>query len=46
MRGAIAIRDVVKVYQPDGAAVMAVDHCTLDIEAGEICMIEIGRAHV
>jgi NitT/TauT family transport system ATP-binding protein len=24
---------------PDGAAVMAVDHCSLDIEAGEICMI-------
>ena len=39
MRGAIAIRDVVKVYGADGAAVMAVDHCTLDIEAGEICMI-------
>ena len=38
-RGAIRIDDVVKIYDPDGAAVMAVDHCSLDIEAGEICMI-------
>ena len=38
-RGAIRIEDVVKVYDPDGAAVMAVDHCSLDIAAGEICMI-------
>jgi NitT/TauT family transport system ATP-binding protein len=38
-RGAIRIDDVVKIYDPEGAAVMAVDHCTLDIEAGEICMI-------
>lgn len=38
-QGAISIDDVVKVYDPDGAAVMAVDHCTLDIPAGEICMI-------
>ena len=37
--GAIQIKDVVKVYDPDGAAVMAVDHCSLDIKAGEICMI-------
>ena len=38
-RGAIVIEDVVKIYDPHGAAVMAVDHCSLDIEAGEICMI-------
>lgn len=38
-RGAIRIDDVVKIYDPDGAAVMAVDHCSLDIPAGEICMI-------
>jgi NitT/TauT family transport system ATP-binding protein len=38
-RGAIVIDDVVKIYDPDGAAVMAVDHCSLDIKAGEICMI-------
>lgn len=37
--GAISINDVVKIYDPDGAAVMAVDHCSIDIPAGEICMI-------
>lgn len=39
LRGAIKIDDVVKIYDPEGAAVMAVDHCSLDIAAGEICMI-------
>ena len=38
-QGAIRIDDVVKIYDPEGAAVMAVDHCTLDIPAGQICMI-------
>jgi NitT/TauT family transport system ATP-binding protein len=38
-KGAISIDDVVKIYDPDGAAVMAVDHCSIDIPAGEICMI-------
>jgi NitT/TauT family transport system ATP-binding protein len=38
-KGAIRIDDVVKVYDPDGAAVIAVDHCSIDIPAGEICMI-------
>jgi len=38
-KGAIRIDDVVKVYDPDGAAVLAVDHCTLEIQPGEICMI-------
>ena len=38
-RGHILIDDVVKVYDPGGAAVMAVDHCSLEIPAGEICMI-------
>ena len=37
--GAISIKDVVKIYDPEGAAVMAVDHCSIDIPAGEICMI-------
>ncbi|MGA3036129.1 MAG: ABC transporter ATP-binding protein [Vulcanimicrobiaceae bacterium] len=37
--GAIRIDDVVKVYDPDGSAILAVDHCSLDIPAGEICMI-------
>src|SRR5512146_129889 len=38
-RGAITIDDVVKIYDPHGAAVMAVDHCSLAIRGGEICMI-------
>jgi len=38
-RGAIRIEDVVKIYDSDGSAVMAVDHCSIDIKAGEICMI-------
>jgi len=38
-RGAIRIDDVVKIYDPDGASVMAIDHCSIDIPAGEICMI-------
>lgn len=38
-KGAIHIEQVVKVYDPDGAAVLAVDHCSLDIRPGEICMI-------
>ena len=37
--GEIIIDDVVKIYDPEGAAVMAVDHCSLQIKAGEICMI-------
>lgn len=39
MHGEIVIDDVVKIYDPEGAAVMAVDHCSLQIKAGEICMI-------
>ena len=38
-KGAIRIQNVDKVYDPDGAAVQAVSDCTLDIRAGEICMI-------
>jgi sulfonate transport system ATP-binding protein len=38
-RGAIRIDDVVKVYDPDGARVLVVDHCSLDIAAGEICIV-------
>jgi NitT/TauT family transport system ATP-binding protein len=38
-KGRIRIEDVVKVYDPDGAAIMAIDHCSLEIAAGEICMI-------
>ena len=39
-RGAILIDDVVKIYNAGSPnAVMAVDHCSLDIPPGEICMI-------
>lgn len=38
-RSAIVIEDVVKIYDPQGDAVLAVDHCSLEILAGEICMI-------
>ncbi len=38
-RGALQIDDVVKVYDPDGARVLVVDHCSLDIAAGEICVV-------
>jgi NitT/TauT family transport system ATP-binding protein len=38
-KGAISIRNVTKVYDPGGADVMAVDDCSLEIAAGEVCMI-------
>ena len=38
-RGLLKIQDAVKVYDPEGAAVLAVDHCSLEIQPGEICMI-------
>lgn len=39
VKGAIRIESAVKVYDPEGAKVLAVDHCSLNIQAGEICMI-------
>lgn len=38
-KGAIRIERVNKVYDPQGAAIQAVDDCSLDIGGGEICMI-------
>jgi NitT/TauT family transport system ATP-binding protein len=38
-RGAIKIENAVKFYDSAGARVTAVDGCSLDIAAGEICMI-------
>lgn len=38
-RGAIRIEDVVKTYGVGDSKVVAIDHCTLDISSGEICMI-------
>ena len=37
--GAISIRHLSKVYDPDGGRVVAVDDCSLDVGAGEICMV-------
>jgi NitT/TauT family transport system ATP-binding protein len=37
--GAVSIRDVSKVYDPDGVNVLAVDNCSLDIGAGEFCVV-------
>ncbi|MGI9382307.1 MAG: ABC transporter ATP-binding protein [Methyloligellaceae bacterium] len=38
-RGAISIRNVTKIYDPEGVNVMAVDDCTMEIAGGEVCMI-------
>ena len=37
--GAIKIRNVTKVYDPEGVNVLAVDNCSLEIGAGEVCMV-------
>ena len=38
-RGAISIRNVTKIYDPEGVNVMAVDDCSMEIAGGEVCMI-------
>ena len=38
-RGKISIQNVSKVYDPDGAKVLAVDDCSMEIEAGEFCVV-------
>lgn len=37
--GRLSIRNVTKIYDPEGVNVMAVDDCSMDIAAGEVCMI-------
>lgn len=37
--GRISVRNVTKVYDPDGAKVLAIDDCSLEIAAGEFCVI-------
>ncbi len=39
IRGQISIRNVSKIYDPDGARVLAVDNCSMEIEAGELCVV-------
>lgn len=38
-KGAISIRNVTKIYDPEGANVLAVDDCSMEIAGGEVCMI-------
>ncbi len=38
-RGQISIRNVSKIYDPDGAKVLAVDNCSMEIAAGEFCVV-------
>ena len=37
--GRVSIRNVTKIYDPDGAKVLAVDNCSLEIGAGELCVL-------
>lgn len=37
--GKLSIRDVSIIYDPEGAHVVAVDHCSIEIAAGEFCVI-------
>ena len=37
--GHLRIEEVTKIYAPTGANVLALDHCSLTIEAGEFCVI-------
>ena len=37
--GKISIRNATKLYDPDGANVLALDNCSIEIEAGEFCVI-------
>ena len=38
-KGAISIQNVTKIYDPEGVNVLAVDDCSLEIGAGEVCMV-------
>ena len=37
--GALSIKNVTKVYDPEGVNIKAVDNCSMEIEGGEVCMI-------
>jgi NitT/TauT family transport system ATP-binding protein len=39
IRGQISIRNVSKVYDPDGAKVLAVIDCSMEIKAGAFCVV-------
>jgi NitT/TauT family transport system ATP-binding protein len=38
-RGAISIRNVDKIYDPDGANIVAVENCSVEIAPGEFCVV-------
>jgi NitT/TauT family transport system ATP-binding protein len=38
-RGSIAIRNVSKVYDPDGVNVLAIENCSVEIAPGELCVV-------
>jgi NitT/TauT family transport system ATP-binding protein len=38
-KGALSIRNVSKVYDPNGVNIVAVDDCSMEIAPGEVCMI-------
>ncbi|MGP8050831.1 MAG: ABC transporter ATP-binding protein [Desulfobaccales bacterium] len=38
-QGRISIRNVTKVYDPDGANFVALENCSLEIERGEFCVL-------
>ena len=38
-KGAISIRNLTKIYDPEGVNVLAVDDCSMEIGGGEVCMI-------
>ena len=38
-RGQISIRNVTKIYDPDGVNVLAVDNCSMEVAAGEFCVL-------
>ena len=39
MGGALSIKHVSKIYDPEGVNVCAVDDCSMEIATGEVCMI-------
>lgn len=39
LAGKLSIRNVTKIFDPGGADVLALDNCSLEIEAGEFCVI-------
>lgn len=38
-QGKLSIRNATKIFDPEGVNVLAVDSCSLEIEAGEFCVI-------